>query len=74
MKPETYNDKINDVKRKKNIIISELASKNSLVFLDINQYMINLAQKRRSRYLHVDHIHFEEKAKPVIVKKYLEYL
>lgn len=72
--PEKYDDEINIIKKKKNEIIEEISNEMQLPFCDINKYMINLADNPKTKCLHTDHVHFEEKAKDVIVKKYIEFL
>lgn len=68
--PEKYDTKTNELKKIKTEIMFKVANELNCRILDINEYMLN----EGARYRHVDHIHFEEKAKPFICKKMMEYL
>ena len=66
--PEKYDEEVNQRKKKRNQIMHEIADEQGVDFLDINEYI------QDKRFYHIDHIHFEEKAKPVIAKKMIEYI
>lgn len=68
--PEKYDDITNEMKKKKTEIMFKVAKELECKTLDINKYML----KEGIRYRHVDHIHFEEKAKPFICQKMMEYV
>ena len=63
---DKYDDDINFIKEKKNKIIKKVADDNQVLWLDINQAMI------QTKYLHYDHIHYENKAKKCIVSLMLK--
>lgn len=52
---------VNFIKNKKNIIIKDVATTLNVPFIDINAYM------ESTSFRHVDHIHYENKAKVVIL-------
>ena len=67
---EVWNEKRNEIVEKKNDIMSQLAKEKDIAFCDINKIMIS---KGRS-FVHKDHIHYEDKAKPFIVNEYIKFL
>lgn len=71
-KPEKLDEEANKVKIKKNIIIARVAKNKNIKFIDINGIMMEYSKKRNTRCYHVDHIHFEEKAKKIIVNQYIK--
>ncbi len=71
---EEYDESVNAVKKGKNEIIGAIAQKKGLPYFDVNAYMMNLAKDRKTVCLHTDHVHFEEKAKDVIVEEYCKLL
>lgn len=73
-KNEEFNDDINIIKKEKNSILERIGKECNIPYLDINAFMLNLGLKRKTRFLHVDHIHFEDKAKTVIVEQYKKVL
>ena len=69
LKGETYDESWNKVVRKKNEIVKELSEEAHIPLCDIEGYMYGL-----KKYVHKDHIHYEDRAKPIIVKEYMRYL
>ena len=72
-KKEMLDGSINQITRKKNEIAQSIVSKLSMEnvsfsFLDINGFM------NKTAFLHVDHIHFEPQAIPIIIQKMKEEL
>lgn len=59
---------------KKNEIIKNIAEEENLQYCDIDLYMRNLCKGYFPMYIHNDHIHYENRAKKIIVKKYMEFL
>lgn len=60
----------------KNQIIQEVAMQLNMQFCDINQIMLerSCCTKPFPKYIHKDNIHFEDRAKKVIVKEYLNFI
>lgn len=73
-KLEKYDDEINAIKKKKNDVIRKLAQEENLDFCDINDIMKNTATGKFTRFLHIDHIHYENSAKHYIVDQYIPYI
>lgn len=69
---EQFDWNIDVITKEKNHIIQEVAKEKGLKYLDINDHIIKLCQRFSSRLLHIDHIHFEEKAKIIIVREYMK--
>ncbi len=69
LKGETYDESWNKVVRKKNEIVREVSKELNIPFCDIEGYMQGLR-----KFVHKDHIHYEDKAKPTIVREYMKYL
>lgn len=65
---EQKDERINNVTNRKNMILFELANSRNLRWLDINSSVNN------KHFNHIDHIHFEEKAKSFIAKEMLNVL
>lgn len=63
---EQKDDSINAITQHKNTIIKGLATQMGGVFLDINSYM------NHTHFLHIDHIHFEKRAKRKIAQRMLQ--
>ena len=59
--------------KRKNMILQQVANERKLLYCDINGYMLERCSKYRTRYIHVDRIHYEEKAYPIITKFLLDY-
>ena len=66
LEDEMPDDRINSVTQAKNGVLPGVCESFNCSFLDINDYM------SKQRYLHVDHIHFERRAKNVIAKRMQE--
>lgn len=66
MKQEKLDPKINAVTQAKNTVLSSICQNSHYHLLDINSFMNNL------HYLHIDHIHFEQRAKKVIARRMKE--
>lgn len=73
-KKENFDWEIDKITKRKNEIIAEIANSVEVEFLDINDYMIRRCEKRKTRVVHVDHIHFEDKGKAIIAKQYIKYI
>lgn len=69
-KSEKYDEVVNTKKRRKTLIMFTIAKELGLKTLDINAYMLREGKK----FLHVDHIHYEEKAKDFICKRMMRLL
>ena len=67
---EAYDDEVNSVKDMKNNCIRELCDEMGIPYLDINTYILRYPKK----YVHYDHIHFEDSAKKVIVEEMIKYI
>lgn len=67
---ETWDETVNEMKKKKNELAQKAAKVTECEFLDINNYMIT----KGSMYRHIDHIHFEENAKKFITEEMQKYL
>lgn len=65
---EKYDDRINKITNAKSNTAKRLADKEGIFYADINNYM------RKKKYFHIDHIHYENKAKHVIVNYMLKYI
>lgn len=66
---EHKDSKINAITRKKNDILRSISiGLSNVMFLDINEIMNN------TNFIHIDHIHFEEKAKDRIVHEMIKML
>ena len=65
---EKEDDGINNITRRKNNIIKELSLQGGVNYVDINSFMKN------KKCVHVDHIHFEDKAKILIAQEMKRYL
>lgn len=65
---EIYDDIINNITNQKSILSEKIAKKNGCKYIDINEYM------RQRNYYHIDHIHFENKAKSTIVQFMMKYI
>lgn len=63
-----------DVVIRKNAIIKDIAEKEGLKFCDIDGWMRAQCQGWFPKYIHLDHIHYEPRAKAAIVKEYAKYL
>ena len=61
---------VNTKKRRKTLIMFTIAKELGLKTLDINSYML----KEGKKFIHVDHIHYEEKAKEFIYKRMMELI
>lgn len=72
--PEKYDSEVNEVKQGKNNIILHIAESRNVPLCDINQIMLDRAKNYRTVCLHTDHVHFEDRAKDIIVKEYMTYL
>lgn len=60
-----------DVVIKKNDVLKKIAESERVMFCDIDSYMRGLhIWKLYPRYIHSDHIHYENRAKREFVKKY----
>lgn len=66
IKGEKPDNKINSITQAKNRVLFTICQNTQCHLLDINSYMNN------QRYLHIDHIHFERRAKKVIAKRMKE--
>ena len=69
LKGETYDESWNKVVREKNKIVKEVSEELHMPFCDIEGYMQSL-----KKFVHKDHIHYEDRAKPTIAKAYMKYL
>ena len=58
----------------KNRLIHEIALEEKLKFCDIDAIMRNMCQGLFPRFIHKDHIHYEPRAKKIIVSEYVKYL
>lgn len=58
----------NSIKRRKNKIIENVAIKNKYFFCDLCSFM------EEKKIPHIDHIHYVESAKPIIVYKMMEFI
>lgn len=67
---EKYNDEINAMKERKNEIMKKVAEDVQLPYCDINRIMMD----KGSYYRHFDDIHYEERAKPFIVREMARYM
>ena len=63
LRKETKDIEINRVTDAKNVVLKELASELNLRWLDINTLVEEM------KYAHIDHIHFEDKAKYFIANE-----
>lgn len=54
--------------KRKNSTIEKIAKEKSLVFCDINGYMLSLCENYMTRCIHYDKIHYEGKSFPYIVR------
>lgn len=68
IKLEKWDPVINNNTKRKNLVIKGVASELGLELLDINEAMIN------KNYMRTDHIHFEKRAIPEIVKLMYEHI
>ncbi len=68
LKIEKWDEEINCNTRGKNEIIKQLSNELGVPLLDINEIMI------QKNYMRTDHIHFEKRALPTIVKAMCEQL
>lgn len=71
---EEFDWEIDAVTKRKNEIIAEVSKISGVRFLDINNKMIELCNNWKSRILHIDHIHFENKGKDIIAEEYIKFL
>lgn len=67
---EQYNEEVNRIKERKNTIIQQVAKEKGIGFCDINQFMLHHPKK----YIHKDHIHYEDAAKKVIAEEMAKQL
>lgn len=67
---EDYDEEVNSVKKRKNEVVLHLSHEKNIPCLDINSIMCNSKKK----YVHIDHVHFENKAKKAIVNEYIRIL
>lgn len=65
---EKKDPNINSITSKKSEVLKRLSEELTMEFLDINAYMDTM------NFIHVDHIHFEQRAKKVIASKMLSIL
>ena len=65
---EKKDDEINNITSLRNRIMREVAEKHGVKFLDINPIVDS------TRYIHIDHTHFEDSAKPYIAKEMLKII
>ena len=66
---EKPDKRINSITNRKTKITQKVADKmGGVKFIDVNDYM------KRQKYIHIDHIHFENKAKNVIAKYMSSYV
>lgn len=63
-----------DVVVKKNQITKEIANLHHLSFIDIDYIMRSQCSGIFPKYIHIDHIHYEPRAKSAIVKEYAKFL
>lgn len=71
---EVYNQEVDAVTEAKNEEIRRIADETGTDFCGINEYMMGLAEHFRTRYVHGDHVHYEDRAKSVIVQQYMMFL
>ena len=69
LKGETYDESWNKVVREKNKIVKEVSEELHMPFCDIEGHMQSL-----KKFVHKDHIHYEDRAKPTIARAYIKYL
>lgn len=60
--------------QKKNEIILEIAKEHGYKYCDIDLLMRKDCQGSFPKYIHVDHIHYEPRAKVPIVQEYMKYI
>ncbi|MBQ8271269.1 MAG: SGNH/GDSL hydrolase family protein [Bacteroidaceae bacterium] len=65
---EKKDDEINSVTTRRNRIMQQVAQAHNLKFLDINPIV------DRTNYIHIDHTHFEDKAKAYIAAEMLKVI
>ena len=66
--PEVYDDKENDIIKRRNEIMHEEADKAGVPFFDLTEIML------LSKFVHKDHIHYENAAKSFITDLILPYI
>ena len=66
--PEVFDDKENDVIKQRNEIMHEAADEAGITYYDLTAVML------RSKYVHKDHIHYENAAKEFIADQILPYI
>lgn len=66
--PEVYDRKENAIISRRNEIMREVAYEAGISFFDLTEAML------RSKYVHKDHIHYENAAKPFITDLILPYI
>lgn len=59
---------------KKNEVLKAIAADKGLPFCDIDLYMREICKFFFPKYIHNDHIHYENRAKRSIVRKYMEFI
>lgn len=60
--------------QRKNKIILDIAREQGYKYCDIDSLMRKYCLRWFPKYIHQDYIHYENRAKKVIVKKYMEFL
>ena len=66
--PEVFDDKENAIIKRRNEIMHEVADEAGIPFFDLTEIML------RSKYVHKDHIHYENAAKAYITDLILPYI
>ena len=62
------------VVKRKNEIIEDIAKEYGYKYCDIDGFIRNKCKSLFPKYIHIDHIHYEPRAKVPIVKEYMKYL